>query len=214
MIPQFLNNIFRRRSAKYNGLACLVCPHVLEDPIVTKFLCRTGEGYAASCDISCLEVEDEDRLGMIHLGHVLSIGRTLLDIGGLPVNIALNRSGKTWVPSYFSDQYFPEKYVPVEGDFIAPPDGDSLLELNDDEEFFVFSLGKNRIVTVGLDDGFQIIPVWEKSEKSIEFQNHLIGKEILIKLPLKQIRMWAKKNQVWFLGHNFLMTPVDHALIA
>ena len=208
MLASLLNNFLRRRSAKNNPLACLVCPHVLEDQTLTTFMCRTMRGYAASCAETCREFEAGEKLGTIHLGHILSTDQNLLSIGGLPINIALRRDGDTWLPSYFFDEY-----KPTEGDFVAPEKGDHLLDIKDDDEWFVFSLGNETLVTANLDDGFQIIPIWETVDQTSEFQAHLLGSEKLKKVPYGQIKKWAQENGVRFLGPNFLNDSVDHALI-
>lgn len=208
MTAEFENKVIRREAAANNDLACLVCPHVLCDVKAAKFLCRIQDGYVCSCDEHCSEFENGVRLGMIHLGHVLSSDPELLNLGGLPINIALHRSDKSWSASYFLNEY-----EPTEGDFVAPPEGDKLFDTANDEDFFVFSLSDTQLVVANLDDGFQVVPVWKSASQCNDFQRHLIGNERLVKQPYGQIRNWAKDNNVWFLAPNFLSNPVDYALI-
>ncbi|MEP3639874.1 MAG: hypothetical protein ABJN14_21685 [Paracoccaceae bacterium] len=145
---------------------------------------------------------------MIHLGHILSIDRSLLNIGGLPINVAIHREGGVWLSSYFVD-----KYKPNEGDFVAPEKGDPLLDIKDEDELFVFSLNDGTPVIANLDDGFQIIPVWETVDQCSEFQSQLLGSEELQKMSYGQIKEWARENDIRFLGPNFLSSSVDRALI-
>ncbi len=146
---------------------------------------------------------------MIHLGHLLSLDEKLTDIGGLPINVALERDGNEWMPNYFF-----EEYQPVEGDFVAPSERDRLLSIRDGDLVFAFSLGNSELVTASLDDGFQIIPFWENADQSSEFQSHLLGTEKLKHLPFAQLKSWAKQNGIIFLGPNFLCEHFDYALIA
>lgn len=209
MLAKLLNSLARRRNAKRNPLACLVCPHVLRDPKSINFLCRIYDGYAASCSETCTDFEAGKDLGMIHLGHLLSLDEKLSDIGGLPINVALEREDNEWTPNYFF-----EEYQPVEGDFVAPNEGDRLLSIGDDDLVFVFSLGNGDLVTASLDDGFQIVPFWEHADQSSEFQSHLLGTEKLERLPFAKLKSWAKQNGILFLGPNFLCEYFDYALIA
>lgn len=209
MIAAFLNKLARRKTARTNALACLVCPHVVTDLQAIRFLCRTQEGYAGSCDENCRAFQLGEHLGVIHLGHVLASDPVLLDLGGLPINVALHRSGDIWTAGYY-----PDDYEAVEGDIVAPPSGDRLLRIDDQEEFFVFALSETRLVTANLDDGFQIVPFWKTKDESSEFGMHLLGSEQLVKLTYGQIRKLATENGVWFLAPGFLCRKVDRALIA
>ncbi len=202
------NDELRRQNAMNNPLACLVCPHVQKAPETANFIARIGDGYVASCDENCVEFNEGTNLGMIHLGHILSSDDFLLDLGGLPINVSVTRNDAQWV---FGD--VEDDYIPIEGDFIAAPKGARLREIPDEQDVFVYVLGNGQLVTLTLDDGFQIVAFWETKEQAAILENNLTGEEALTCLPLGQVRERSKRLGIRFLGPNFLCKPVDAALI-
>lgn len=206
---EHINNLLRKKSAGNSQLACLVCSHVSKNPANVGFLINDGEGYAAACCEECGDYEAGERLGMVHLGHILSADKDLLDIGGLPVNIAVAKRDGQWAAKYFFLSYTPE-----EGDFLAPPEGSDLFKLKDDTLVLVYRRRGGRLVTATLDEAFRVIPFWRTRKDSQQFGDLMDTGEYVDEITLVELRNQSRHHGVRFLAPDFLSMLYDYALIA
>lgn len=195
--------------------SCLVCSHVLGDVETTAFVCHSSIGWAAGCSEKCLDEHDEEKFGMVHLGYVLSARCVDHSVGMLPKCFAADRKEQSW-----SERYFFEDCEPEEGDFIAPPIGFDLLNLDRKAELYVYvqddfdhTIGSLNLVRVQLAEGADCIPFWRRKSDAAKFQEYISGNERCIKLTYQEIADIATVAEIRYLAADFLVRHFDYALL-
>lgn len=195
-----------------NNDACLVCKHVLKDVNQVGFVCHSGFGWSAACSEQCLDQHSEHELGMIHLGHVFAADVVDESVACLPKGFASDRSGRHWKERYFQDEY-----EPAEGDFVAPPKGSLVLELDESQVVFAYrqsSLEQSDLVWLRLEEGMHCVPFWTTRTDAEQFGVHLSGNEALHATTFRRLSISALESRVRYLAPDFLLHPYDFAILA